>query len=148
MSQGELTVGPLGRAHQFDLSISEKGFGATTSVAFSKGAFAGLSVEGALIGARTKVNGVFYGKPVESADILSGKVEVPSEKVTLLGEVYDKLKKLSAGATATPDATEASKKEAAAAAADEAAKEVHKEEDIVEVDATAGAAKEEKYSRL
>jgi len=142
--QGELTIGPLGRAHQFAGVVSEKGFGTTTSVAFTKGAFVGLSVEGAIVGARSKVNDQFYGKPVESKDILSGKVEVPAEKVTLLSEVYDKLEKLGSGATAEAVAAEQAKKVAAAAVAEETAEEVKKTEDVVEVDAKAEAAKEDK----
>jgi len=134
----------MGRAHKFDLSVSEGGVGTTVSVAFSKGAFLGLSVEGAIVGPRTKVNDKFYGKATTASDIMSGKVEVPADKVTLLSDVYEKLDKLSNGVTATPDATEEEKKTAAAAVAEESAAEVHKEEDVEEVDAKAKAEAEAK----
>jgi len=96
-TQGELTVGTLGRAHTFDAVAAEQGFGTVHSVAYSKGAFVGLSVEGSIVGARKKVNATFYGdsSPTLSKDILSGKVQVPDDKDTVLSEVYAKLKTLS-----------------------------------------------------
>jgi lipid-binding SYLF domain-containing protein len=42
-----------------NFTVSEQGFGNTISYAFSKGAFLGMSVEGAVIGARHKVNQTF-----------------------------------------------------------------------------------------
>ena len=93
--QGELTVGALGRAHTFDAVAGQDGFGTVHSVAFSKGAFVGLSVEGSVVGARKKVNEQFYGSGVTSKDILNGSVPVPADKDTVLNEVYAKLKTLS-----------------------------------------------------
>ena len=113
-------------------------------MAFSKGAFLGLSVEGAIVGPRMKVNEHFYGKACTAKEIMSGTIEVPSDKVTLLSDDYDKLGKLSEGATAAPDASEEEKKKAAAAVAEVASKEVHKEEDVEEVDAKAKAEEEAK----
>jgi len=142
-AQGEATIGPLGRAHEANITLSDQGVGTTVSVAYTKGAFVGLSIEGSIIGARPKANDIFYGKPVESNGILNCKVTVPADKVTMLDEVYKKLKLLSEGATAEPDEAEAKKKEAAAAAAEEAKEQVHKEEDVVEVYAKVEAEKEE-----
>lgn len=141
-AQVEMTLGPLGRAGNFDAIFSEKGIGNTISIAFSKGAFLGLNIEGAIIGARHAVNKKFYGQAVTPAEIFDGKVEIPADKVTLLDDVYEKLDQLAVGATAEPENEE--KKQAAAAAAEEASAEVNKEQadDIVEVDATAEAAKE------
>jgi lipid-binding SYLF domain-containing protein len=101
-----LTVGQLGRAHTFDAVAAEHGFGTVHSVAFSKGAFLGLSVEGSVVGARNKVNQQFYGRTdLTSADLLNGAVEVPTDKVTVLDDVYAKLRKLSAGSVVSVPAS-------------------------------------------
>ena len=107
VKKGELTVGTLGRAHTFDAVAAEQGVGTVHSVAFSKGAFVGLSVEGSIVGARKKVNQEFYGRAdLTSADLLAGGVEVPTDKVTVLDDVYAKLKKLSAGVPASVAASD------------------------------------------
>ena len=97
----------MGRAHTFDAVAAEQGVGTVHSVAFSKGAFVGLSVEGSIVGARKKVNQEFYGRAdLTSADLLAGGVEVPTDKVTVLDDVYAKLKKLSAGVPASVAASD------------------------------------------
>jgi lipid-binding SYLF domain-containing protein len=40
----------------------------------SQGLFAGISLEGIVIGARDEINTEYYGQPVTPEDILSGKV--------------------------------------------------------------------------
>jgi lipid-binding SYLF domain-containing protein len=140
--QAELTLGPFGRSGQVNLDLSGKSAGGTVAVAFSKGAFMGLSVEGSVVGARHSVNESFYGLTCNPSDILAGKVKIPEGKVTLIQEVYDKLNKVSGGETHEPDAKEQDKKAVAKAAADKAAKKGNKAADVVQVDATAEAAKE------
>jgi len=99
-------VGPLGRAHTFDTVAGEQGFGTVHSVAFSKGAFVGLSVEGSIVGARKKVNQQFYGRAdVTSGDLLNGTVGLPEGKETLMEDVYEKLKQLSTGVAAPSSAS-------------------------------------------
>jgi lipid-binding SYLF domain-containing protein len=140
--QAELTLGPFGRSGQVHLDMSGKGAGATVAVAFSKGAFIGLSVEGSVVGPRHAVNETFYGMPCHPDDILADKVKLPEGKVTLIQEVYDKLKKLSSGETHEPDAKEQEKKAAAMVAAAKAAEVGNAAVDVVQVDAKAEAAKE------
>jgi SH3 domain-containing YSC84-like protein 1 len=43
----------------------------------SQGLFAGVSLEGTVIGTRDEANAEYYGKPVMATDILSGKVPPP-----------------------------------------------------------------------
>ena len=50
----------------------------------SQGLFAGVSLEGTIIGTRDEANAEYYGKPVEAKDILSGKVEPPAGAKKLL----------------------------------------------------------------
>jgi lipid-binding SYLF domain-containing protein len=140
--QAELTLGPFGRSGQVHLDMSGKGAGATVAVAFSKGAFIGLSVEGSVVGPRHAVNETFYGMSCHPDDILADKVKLPEGKVTLIQEVYDKLKKLSSGETHEPDAKEQEKKAAAMVAAAKAAEVGNAAVDVVQVDAKAEAAKE------
>jgi lipid-binding SYLF domain-containing protein len=140
--QAELTLGPFGRSGQVHFNLSGRGAGATVAVAFSKGAFLGLSVEGSVVGPRHAVNEIFYGMPCHPDDILAQKVKIPEGKVTLIQEVYDKLKKLSSGETHVPDAKEQEKKAAAKAAADKAAEVGNAAADVIQVDAKVEAAKE------
>jgi lipid-binding SYLF domain-containing protein len=140
--QAELTLGPFGRSGQVHLNMSGKGAGGTVAVAFSKGAFIGLSVEGSVVGPRHAVNETFYGMPCHPDDILADKVKLPEGKVTLIQEVYDKLMKLSSGETHEPDAKEQEKKAAAKVAADKAAEAGNAAVDVVQIDAKAEAAKE------
>jgi lipid-binding SYLF domain-containing protein len=119
-AQLELTIGPFGRVGKVTVDASKGGWGPTAAVAYSKGAFAGWSAEGAKVGAREFVNNKFYGVPTTAKDILytPGSVTVPAYKVTMLSEIHDKLNKLQEGATAEPDAAEEAKKEAAKEVAD------------------------------
>lgn len=99
-AQGEATLGPLvGRTYQFDANLSEKGFGTTISVAFTRGAFVGLSIEGGILGCRHGVNETFYGRKVTPTEIFDGSVEIPTDKVTVLDRVHEKLDKLVKGET-------------------------------------------------
>ena len=140
--QAEVTIGPFGRSAQVSVDLSNKGIGGSVSVAFSKGAFLGLNIEGAVVGARHAANQAFYGDPYSPQDIvLLGRAKVPEGKVTLLEEVYDKLNKLAQGSV-KETADEEAKKAAAKAAADAAAIEANKAPDVVQVDAATEAAKE------
>jgi lipid-binding SYLF domain-containing protein len=92
--QAELTLGPYGRAANIDLNLSSRGPGGTVSVALSKGIFGALSVVGGILGARHATNATFYGKDVSPHQILNNQVPFPSDKVTLINEIHDKLRKL------------------------------------------------------
>ena len=145
-AQSELTLGPLGRSYQFDANLTSKNVGSTVAIAFSKGAFVGLSVTGAILGPRDVTNNYFYGRDITTEEILYGKnVILPQDKVTLLEEVYDKLGKLSQGtelAVLESAAVVEEKKKKAHAAAEAAGEATKNDPDIVHVDAAAEAAKE------
>ena len=56
-----------------------------------------------MIAPRRGINESFYNQAgVQPKDILYGAVKVPESRVTLLPEVYDKLKKLAKGIVADP----------------------------------------------
>lgn len=146
-SQLELTVGPFGRAGAATLTGSKGGVGAVFAVAYSKGVFGGLSLQGAKLGSRDFVNNKFYSAVVaEPRDILftPGSVQPPAyagEK-TMLDDVYAKLDLLEKGGTAEPDAATEKKKEAAQDLAHEKEQEIKDSPEVVQVDAAAEAAKE------
>jgi lipid-binding SYLF domain-containing protein len=72
---------------------SNKGVGATASIAFSKGIFGGISLEGAIVGPRSAVNESFYGKAASPNEILyENAVTLPEG--TEMAAVYEKLEKL------------------------------------------------------
>jgi lipid-binding SYLF domain-containing protein len=141
--QLNLTLGPFGRNYEGGIGVSNKGAVGTFSVAFSKGAFLGASVEGATLGPRSGVNNSFYGKTTTPYSVINGEVALPSSKPTLIEGVYDKLTKLAEGQTYTPTAKESHTKEQAAAAAQKASEAVAAADSSVQkVDAAAEAAKE------
>lgn len=143
-SQLELTVG-IGRTAQGDFDFTGRGVGVPISIAYTMGAFGGFNLEGAVLGARHAANKAFYGQTTTPREILvDKKFGVPADKVTMLPEVYDKLEKLAAGATAEPTPEEEAKKSQAASVAEAASESVHAEagSEVVQVDAAAEAAKE------
>ena len=108
-----MTLGPFGRTGKVDLELSGKGFSPTITIAYSKGAYLGAQIAGAVVGARHAANSTFYGKPTEECTplmIMGGKVEIPTDKETKLADVHEKLNKLVENAE-----KEAAEKEAAAA---------------------------------
>lgn len=74
-------AGPIGREEEITLAnVSGDKVGATYSYSFNKGVFAGMSIESAILGVRTKENNSFYGKEVATTEILTGAVEYPKGK--------------------------------------------------------------------
>ena len=69
-----IAVGPLGRSVEGGLTLQA----ATYSYSRTQGLFAGVSVEGTVIGTRSGVNSAYYGGPVEARDILAGKAQAPA----------------------------------------------------------------------
>lgn len=140
--QLNLTLGPFGRNYEGGIGISNKGAVGTFSVAFSKGAFLGASIEGATLGPRSAVNDGFYGQTTRPGNIINGEFPMPVDKPTLIQGVYDKLNKLAEGEIHTPTAEEVKTKEQAAASAKKASEAVAATDASVQkVDAFAEAAK-------
>lgn len=67
------SAGPVGRT-------GEAGIGSTAIYTYSRsaGLFAGVSLEGTILGEGTKTNELFYGRPITAAEILGGKVPAPA----------------------------------------------------------------------
>ena len=102
---GDLTVaaGPTGRAANISAQFTDQTATSVYSYSFSRGVFAGVSVEGMVLGAKPKENARFYGDdssgdsdpvPVSCAFIFDGLVEVPENPhyealCTLLGGSTD-----------------------------------------------------------
>lgn len=76
--------------------MTNKGVGANIALSCSQGIFGGISIEGAFLNPRPRVNEKFYGQKLTPAEILQGAVQVPAGN-HLLPEVYDKLDKLCNG---------------------------------------------------
>jgi lipid-binding SYLF domain-containing protein len=66
-------AGPVGR----DLQAGIAPTAAVYTYSRSKGLFAGVSLEGAVIATRKGANARYYGRPVDTADIVSGRVVPP-----------------------------------------------------------------------
>lgn len=79
---GNLSVaaGPIGRSAEGNVAIQA----AMYSYSRTQGLFAGISLEGTVIGTRDELNRDYYGQPVEARDILAGKVRPPAGAQSLL----------------------------------------------------------------
>ncbi|GAX25313.1 hypothetical protein FisN_5Lh403 [Fistulifera solaris] len=89
-AQAELTLFKWGRSYNLALNCSPSGYGGTVSLAFSKGLFGGLTLEGAVVGARRSVNENFYGTNASVLQIVTDE-EVAMPQGTKIDEVYRKL---------------------------------------------------------
>ncbi len=78
-----IAAGPVGRSAEANVAIQA----AMYSYSRSQGIFAGVSLEGTVIGARTEANREYYDKPVKAKEILAGKVKPPAGAQKLLKEL-------------------------------------------------------------
>jgi len=75
-----VAAGPVGR--HVEAAITP--VAAVYTYSLSQGLFAGISLEGTVIGTRNDVNAAYYGRPVTAGEILSGKVAPPPGAKRLL----------------------------------------------------------------
>jgi lipid-binding SYLF domain-containing protein len=78
-------AGPLGR--HADASTDLKLNAEILSYSRSKGVFAGVSLDGAVVQADRSGDGAMYGADVERRHILDGTIPVPGAALTLIGEI-------------------------------------------------------------
>lgn len=86
-----LAAGPIGRDLDLSAFIGPNGLTCSVFYSQSKGLFAGLSLEGALLVSRWTANDAFYGQKRKVADILAGKVKVPEQKAIFVEKFHDML---------------------------------------------------------
>jgi SH3 domain-containing YSC84-like protein 1 len=75
-----VAVGPVGRTAEGSVALQA----AMYTYSRSQGAFAGVSLQGAVIATRDEANAEFYGKKVSARDILAGKVKAPAGAQNLI----------------------------------------------------------------
>jgi SH3 domain-containing YSC84-like protein 1 len=75
-----VAAGPVGRTAEAGVAVGA----AMYSYSRSQGLFAGISVEGTVIGTRDRVNAAYYGESVAPKEILSGRVQPPAGAQKLL----------------------------------------------------------------
>ncbi|KAL9190961.1 hypothetical protein ACHAXT_000667 [Thalassiosira profunda] len=136
------TIGPVGREAEAAFNLSEQGVGGTYSYTFSKGIFGGISLESAILYVRRQENCRFYGKEATAKEILwEDGVDCPQSKG--IEELHHKLDLLRQGKVLVPIPADLKKKESMRAEAEKAgAAAKATQEDVVEIDAKAEAAKE------
>eukprot|EP00611_Tribonema_gayanum_P013218 TRINITY_DN2401_c0_g2_i1.p1 TRINITY_DN2401_c0_g2~~TRINITY_DN2401_c0_g2_i1.p1 ORF type:complete len:416 (-),score=97.34 TRINITY_DN2401_c0_g2_i1:168-1415(-) len=94
-----VAAGPIGRAGAGGVTIGTDGDVAPVlSYSHSRGLFAGISLEGAVIAARPDVNRAFYGKDVTAKQLLSGEVDPPPAAAPL----YEALAEVKLASMAAP----------------------------------------------
>ena len=75
-----LAAGPVGRDLEGSMAVGAVMY----TYSRSQGLFAGVSLEGTVIGTRDEANAEYYGKPVQAREILSGSTEPPAGAQKLL----------------------------------------------------------------
>ena len=78
-ADASVAAGPVGRAAEADVTPKA----AVYTYSKSKGLFAGVSLEGAVLGTRKGANDRYYGRPVTAYDILHGRVAAPAGSARL-----------------------------------------------------------------
>jgi lipid-binding SYLF domain-containing protein len=78
-ADASIAAGPIGRAAEANVAPRA----AIYSYSRSKGLFAGVSLEGAVIGTRKGANERYYGRPVTAAEVLHGQVNAPAGAASL-----------------------------------------------------------------
>jgi SH3 domain-containing YSC84-like protein 1 len=82
-ADASVAAGPVGRTGE--AGVTPKA--AIYTYSKSKGLFAGVSLEGAVIATRTKANARYNGRPVSASDILHGRVPSPPGAASLQAAV-------------------------------------------------------------
>ena len=72
-----VAVGPVGRTGSVEFHVGDGGLAPVYSYSHSRGAYAGASLDGCLLFARSAVNFHFYGREVSPSEILRGAVPPP-----------------------------------------------------------------------
>ena len=78
-ADASVAAGPVGRAAEADVTPRA----AIYTYSKTKGLFAGVSLEGAVIGTRKGANERYYGRPVSAYDILHGRAAAPAGAASL-----------------------------------------------------------------
>ena len=73
-ADASVAAGPVGRAAEANIAPRA----AIYSYSRSKGLFAGVSLEGAVIATRKGANDRYYGRPVTAQEILQGRIKPPA----------------------------------------------------------------------
>jgi len=73
----DVAIGPLGRSGSAGASFGDGGLASAYSYSYSRGLFAGVSLDGLVILSRPDVNNNFYGRELNPIDILRGAVSRP-----------------------------------------------------------------------
>jgi lipid-binding SYLF domain-containing protein len=132
-AHSDVTIG-VGREFEAGLGVSGSGSSTVISIAYTKGAFIGASMEGAFVSPRRGANEAFYGPGNgDPAGIIEGTIQFPTQKITMMAELLEKLQKLSQGLTEKIGEAEKAKAEQAAAAAEKAGDTVRTNASDIEV---------------
>jgi SH3 domain-containing YSC84-like protein 1 len=75
-----VAAGPVGRTAEAGVALGA----AMYTYSRSQGLFAGISIEGTVIGTRDRINAAYYGESVDPREILSGRVPPPASAEKLL----------------------------------------------------------------
>eukprot|EP00597_Dinobryon_sp_UTEXLB2267_P005096 CAMPEP_0170070704 /NCGR_PEP_ID=MMETSP0019_2-20121128/8894_1 /TAXON_ID=98059 /ORGANISM="Dinobryon sp., Strain UTEXLB2267" /LENGTH=424 /DNA_ID=CAMNT_0010279045 /DNA_START=174 /DNA_END=1448 /DNA_ORIENTATION=- len=86
-----VSVGPIGRSIESDVTAGNKGTAHAFSYAQSKGLFFGASLEASAIGSRPDVNRAFYGEKISVSALLNGDYPPPKGAEPLYKAIHDVL---------------------------------------------------------
>ncbi|CAL8465716.1 g5252 [Coccomyxa elongata] len=113
-----LAVGPLGRQAEVTMQVGLGGAAVCYSYLCSRGAFAGVSIDGSLLTTRSDVNLDFYGRPLSAKQLLMGdNVSAPVAADALYTALDDLMARAGALSAERRQRLEAGRQQQAAAAA-------------------------------
>jgi hypothetical protein len=79
-----IAFGPIGRSAEAGGLLGTKGGAGVFAYSKTRGLYGGITLEGGFIVERPRANKKFYGRKVEAAEILTGRVVLPSEAGVLM----------------------------------------------------------------
>ncbi|TYZ69304.1 hypothetical protein PybrP1_003932 [[Pythium] brassicae (nom. inval.)] len=88
----DIAVGPYGRSATAAAALSTNRLHANYSYSHSRGLYAGISLQGSVIAARTDLNRHFYGRDLEPKELLDGSVEPPLAAQPLYDALRDAMR--------------------------------------------------------
>jgi lipid-binding SYLF domain-containing protein len=85
----EIAVGPIGREISGSYNVGTKGFSPAYSYSHSRGAYAGVGLDGSFILSRNAINFNFYGQQLEPDQILRGDISAPRAGQPLYDQLHN-----------------------------------------------------------
>jgi len=95
-----IAAGPVGRRAEASVEAGNRGVVPTYAYSYAKGMYAGIGLDGAVVGANPAMNKTFYGRDIAAAQLLGGEEDGTWKTHPELKQLYDNLDKAAKPAAA------------------------------------------------